>query len=75
MTEKKLTFKEFALSNLTLSDLSRSEIVALLEDKQMTSAVYVAVQSELINRISAPNRANFMTGELNPLLLKEIDRL
>jgi len=75
MTEKKLTFKEFALSNLTLSDLSRFEIVALLEDKQMTSAVYVAVQSELINRISAPNRANFMTGELNPLLLKEIDRL
>jgi hypothetical protein len=75
MTEKKLTFKEFASSNLTLSDLSRSEIVALLEDKQMTSAVYVAVQSELINRISAPNRANFMTGELNPLLLKEIDRL
>jgi hypothetical protein len=75
MTEKKLTFREFALSNLTLSDLSRSEIVALLEDKQMTSAVYVAVQSELINRISAPNRANFMTGELNPLLLKEIDRL
>jgi hypothetical protein len=75
MTEKKLTFKEFASSNLTLSDLSRSEIVALLEDKQMTSAVYVAVQSELINRISALNRANFMTGELNPLLLKEIDRL
>jgi hypothetical protein len=75
MTEKKLTFREFASSNLTLSDLSRSEIVALLEDKQMTSAVYVAVQSELINRISAPNRANFMTGELNPLLLKEIDRL
>jgi hypothetical protein len=75
MTEKKLTFKEFASSNLTLSDLSRSEIVALLEDKQMTSAVYVAVESELINRISSLNRANFMTGELNPLLLKEIDRL